>query len=259
MKTRTLKAVKAAITKTEKEVASLRVELPKAKSKVIDIKVKREAVVYKAKIGNPSAQAKLSKLNEQLDTASVEMEDFSTAIKQGEAKLQTLEVELSSAKQATGRELIRDYGEKQEESLARIDKAMGEITDAVKNSQGAMAELRKELSNLDFKELNLEHKLTRVTVGFISSALYLLFPRHFERSIHKAYRNKPLVEMAKVLFTAVAESQGHLLEDPNEGVIRADLSEGFRVVSDAEIMERQARADEMKQDASRLRGVGVPA
>ena len=135
---------------------------------------------------------------------------------------------------------------------------MGEIVDAVQNSQGALAELRKELGSLDFRELNLEHKWTRVAVGFLTSALYSLFPRDFDRSPHKIYRNRSLVDMAKGLFTGVADSPKDLLEDPDDGVIRADLSEGVRMVSARENMERQARADEMKRDAQTMRA-GVPA
>ena len=63
---KTLKKVKADIAKTEEELAGLRTALPKAKSKAMDIQVRREAVVYKAKTGNVPAQEKLSELNEAL-------------------------------------------------------------------------------------------------------------------------------------------------------------------------------------------------
>jgi len=251
---KTLKKVKADIAKTEKEVATLRLELPKAKSKVMDIQVRRERVVYRAKTGDEKAQAKLAELNKQLDAARVEQDDFSTAIRQGEDKLQTLKTELTEAKQQTGRELIRACGEAQEKDLARIDAAMTEITDAVKTSKKGLDDLRQELSNLDFRELNLESKFRRVTVAFITSALYALFPRDFDRSSHKHFRNRPLIEMAKAAFAGVADSPKDLLEDPDESVIQVEQCEVRRVPSE-EVQQMLVQRAQMKQQAAEMRKV----
>jgi len=257
MKTRTLKTVKADIAKTEKELSGLRVELPKAKSRMMDIQVKRERVVYKAKTGNAKAQAKLAELNKTFDTAKWEKDDFETAIRQGEVKLQTLETELNQSKEEAGRDLIRDCGKEQEKCLARIAKAMDEVVAAVQESRKGTDALRKDLDALGFEELNLDSQITKVAVHSISQTLYGLFPRSgkFERPLSGYHRETALVQMVQNLFKRFYDSRKSLIENPEEGVIKADLSTGFRVVPLEEAEAQVALREKLKQEAETMRQV----
>lgn len=260
MKARKLNTVKAAITKTESELEGLRAELPKSKSRVMDIQVRRELIVYKAKTGDEKAQSKLAELNKQLDAARVEMEDFATAIKQGEAKKQTLEVELTASKQETGLELIRECGEGQVERHKRIVKATAEIVSTQQESRQVMDKLRVDLTALDFKELNIDADLYKLTANFISNTLYGLYSRSgkFERPAVAYHRNTPLLELVKNLFNGKANSSKQLLRDPNEGILEVNLS-NERLVTHSEMEEHQALANKMKAQASEMRSSGVPA
>jgi predicted nucleic acid-binding Zn-ribbon protein len=258
MEARKLKTVTKEMTQVEKELEGLRTELPKARSRMVDIRFKREKIVYRAKTGDSKAQAKLEELNKQLGAAKVEQDDLETAIRQGGTKLETLGVELTEAKQQTGRDLIRQFSKSQEKEMLRIDAAMGEIVEAVKTSKKGLDDLRQELSNLDFRELNLESKFRRVTVAFITSTLYGLFPRDFDRSSHKHFRNRPLIDMAKDAFAGVADSPKDLLEDPDESVIQVDPCEVRRVPPE-EVQQQLAQRAQMKQQAAEMRKEGVPA
>ena len=206
MKTRTLKTVKADIAKTEKELSGLRVELPKAKSRMMDIQVRREKIVYKAKTGNVPAQEKLAELNKKLDTAKWERDDFETAIRQGEARLSELETELGESKKEAGKALIAAYARTlEEEHGPAIDEAIAKVVTTIeKKAQEPLAKLRKELEAVEFPEVNLERKVNKVISGFLQASFSRLFPRDFERP-HAIYRNKSLREMLKGSFEMWAE------------------------------------------------------
>jgi len=255
MKTRTLKAVKAAITKTEAEVASLGIELPKSRSRMMDIQVRRERVVYKAKVGNVPAQEKLAELNEDLDEARQEQEDFETAIQQGEARLSELETELVEAKKEAGKALIADFAKRLlEEHVPIIDKAISDvITTIEKKAQEPLVELRKRLESLDYPEVNLERKVNKVITGFLQFSFYRLFPRDFERP-HAIYRNKSLREMFKGSFDMWANEaiRNRARDEATNVASIVDLS-NMRVVPQAEALIVEETRKRMREDAAQLK------
>ena len=255
MKARTLKAVKAAITKTEVEVGSLKVELPKAKSRMMDIQVRRERVVYKAKTGDEKAQVKLAELNASLDEARREREDFETAIEQGEAKLGTLKDELVEAKKAAGKALIAAYAKTlQEEHGPAIDEAIAKVVTTIeKKAQQPLAKLRNELEALGFPEVNLERKVNQVLSGFLQFSFYRLFPRDFERP-HAIYRSKSLRQMFKGSFEVWADKaiRERARDEVMAAPIRADFSD-IRIIPQEEAEAQAAVRMQMKRDAEKLR------
>lgn len=253
MTIRTLKAVKTAIAKTEKELSGLRVELPKAKSRMVGIEAKRETVVYKAKVGNVPAQAKLAELNNQLDAAKQEMDDFETAIQQGESRLSELETELGESKNETGKALIAAYVKTLEEEHGPvIDAAIAKVVTTIeKKAQEPLAKLREDLEALGFPEVNLERKVNQVLSGFLQFSFYRLFPRDFERP-HAVYRSKSLAEMFKGTFEMWADRALRQKARDDEAVIPADFS-NMRMISSEEAEAQAAVRMQMKQDAEMLR------
>jgi len=255
MKTRKVATIRAEITKTEKELAGLRTELPKAKSKTVDIKYRSDQLVYKSKVGDSKSTEKLAELDKKLDAAKLDEGRFEIAISQGQSKLETLEVELTGAKERTGLELIKEEGEAQEKIYTRIEKALGVIIDGVKESRTGTDTLRENLDELDFEPLNIGTTVKENAARKISQILHELFPKTgllFEGTLSKIHRESSLVQLIQNCFRSFSNSPKQLLQDPNQGVIRADLSEVRTVPAGEALIMVEARA-QMKQDAAEMR------
>ena len=253
MKTRKLKNIQEDIKKTETELEGLRTELPKAKSRTVDVQVRREKLVYKAKTGNVPTQAKLGELNKELEAAKQEEGDFQTAIKQGEARRAELEIELKRSKEETGKALIAAYAKTlQEEHGPAIDEAIAKVVVTIETkAQEPFAKLRKELAELEFPEVNLERKVSQVITGFLQFFFYRLFPRDFERP-HAVYRSKSLAEMFTGAFEMWADKALRQKVRDEAVAIPADFS-NMRVIPSAEAEEQVAQRARMREEAAQLK------
>jgi len=261
MKTRKVATIRTEIKKTEKELEGLRTELPKARSRTVDIKYRSDQLVYKSKVGDSKSTEKLAELDKKLDAAKLDEGRFEIAISQGQSKLETLEVELTESRKRTGLELIKKEGEAQAKMYTEVEEAFGVIISGVQKSRKGTDRLRENLDALDFEPLNIGTTVKENAARKISQILHELFPQTgllFEGTLSKIHRESSLVQLIQNCFRSFSNSPKQLLQDPNEGVIRADLSEVRTVPSGEALLVAETRS-QMKRDAAEMRSEGVPA
>ena len=239
----------------ERKLATLQTDLEKAKGREVTAIEKKKKVVLLAKTGDEQAGKKLDQARAAELRATLEASEYNEAIEQCQGKLRDLETELVEAKKEAGKSLIAAYAKKMEEEHApSIDKAITEVIRTVGKMQEPLTELRKGLGELDFPEVNLEHKVKQVIARFLQSSFYRVFPRDFERQ-HKVYREQSLTEMLKGSLVTEADQalRQKARDDARDAAIPAADFSNMRVVSGEDNMAHQALVDRMKQDASQLK------
>ena len=255
MKIRKPKTVKTEIRQREKELETLQFYFGKSTEAVAQIADQKSKLVYAARTGNQEAEKKCVPIRKEFTAAENTRDELAESIRQGEQMLVNLATELDRSKETAGLELMKKEGKSQVKIFTEVEEAVAVIKNGIHESRKGTDRLRKNLDALDFKPLNTGTEVKMGAARKISQEMHELFPKTgllFEGTLSEYHRKTNLVELIKNCFGKFSNSPKKLLQNPDEGVTRVNLSDVRKVPSGEALLMAETRV-QMKRDAAEMR------